>query len=220
MTTAPHAPVGLRPAGGARLLLPSHDGGVVETVIETPPGAVCGLALIAHPHPLHGGSLDNKVTTMLARAALACGLIAVRPNFRGVGASTGAFDHGLGETEDLLTVAGEIERRHPNLPWSLMGFSFGAYVQHRLASRVKAQHLILVAPAVTLYPFGPPPLPTTIIHGEADALIPLTQVKAYARRHAIPLIVLPAADHFFHGKLIALRETVRSLLCPPSSSGV
>lgn len=215
MTTAPQARVGLRPAGGERQLLPGHDGGVIETLIETPAEAVRGLALIAHPHPLHGGSLDNKVTAMLARAALACGLIAVRPNFRGVGSSTGTFDHGVGETEDLLAVAAAIGRRQPGLPWSLMGFSFGAYVQHRLAARIEAERLILVGPAVTLYPFGPPPVPTTIVHGEADELIPLAQVEAYARQHAIPLIVLPAAGHFFHGQLIALRETVRSLLCPP-----
>ncbi len=218
MTTAPQAPVGLRPAGGERQLIARDDGGLIETLVETPSGVARGLALIAHPHPLHGGSLDNKVATILARAALACGLVAVRPNFRGVGASTGTFDHGIGETEDLLAVANEMGRRHPQLPWSLLGFSFGAYVQHRLASRLEAQRLILVGPAVTLYPFGPPPVPTTIVHGEADELIPLAQVEAYARQHAIPLIVLPAAGHFFHGQLIALRETVRSLLCPPSSS--
>lgn len=187
----------------------------METLIETPVEPARGLALIAHPHPLHGGSLDNKVTVMLARAALACGLIAVRPNFRGVGGSTGAFDHGIGETEDLLAVAGAIGRRQPGLPWSLLGFSFGAYVQHRLAGRIEAERLILVGPAVTLYPFGPPPVPTTIVHSEVDELIPLAQVEAYARQHAIPLLVLPAAGHFFHGQLIQLRDTVRSLLCPP-----
>ncbi|MFN3593799.1 MAG: alpha/beta hydrolase [Thiobacillaceae bacterium] len=220
MTTAPQAPVGLRPAGGERVLIARDDGGLIETLVETPGAPARGLALIAHPHPLHGGSLDNKVTAMLARAALACGLIAVRPNFRGVGASTGTFDQGIGETEDLLSVAREIGRRHPGLPWSLMGFSFGAYVQYRLASRIEAERLILVAPAVTIYSFGPPPAPSAIIHGEADELIPLVPVEAYARRYDIPLIILPAAGHFFHGQLIALRETVRSLLCPPSSSRV
>lgn len=202
------------PTGRARYRLPRADGGVTETLVETPAEAARGLALIAHPHPLHGGSLDNKVTTMLARAALTCGLIAVRPNFRGVGASTGTFDDGIGETEDLLAVAVEMGRRHPGLSWWLLGFSFGAYVQHRLAGRLEVEGLIMVGPAVTLYPFGPPPVPTAIVHGAADALIPLAQVEAYARQHAIPLVVLPAADHFFHGQLIALRDTVRSLLCP------
>lgn len=215
MTTSLEARRGLRPAGGERCLIPRDDGGVIETLVETPAGAARGLALIAHPHPLHGGSLDNKVTAMLARAALACGLIAVRPNFRGVGQSTGTFDHGIGESEDLRVVAKAIGRRQPGLPWSLLGFSFGAYVQHRLAARIEAEHLILVGPAVTLYPFGPPPVPTTIVHGEADELIPLVQVEAYARQHGIPLIILPTAGHFFHGQLIQLRETVRNLLCPP-----
>jgi len=215
MTTAPQAHLGPRPSGGERCLLPRDDGGVIEALVETPAGTARGLALIAHPHPLHGGSLDNKVTVMLARAALACGLIAVRPNFRGVGRSTGTFDQGIGETEDLRAVAEAIGRRQPGLPWSLLGFSFGAYVQHRLAARIEAERLILVGPAITLYPFGPPPVPTTLIHGEADELIPLAHVEAYARQHAIPLLVLPAAGHFFHGQLIALRETVRSLLCPP-----
>lgn len=215
MTSAHEARVGRSPTRWERELLPSHDGGVIEALVETPSVPPRGLALIAHPHPLHGGSLDNKVTAMLARAALACGLIAVRPNFRGVGLSTGSFDHGIGETEDLRTVAEAIGRRQPGLPWSLMGFSFGAYVQHRLASRIEAERLILVGPAVTLYPFGPPPVPATIVHGEADELIPLAQVEAYARLHGIPLFVIPAASHFFHGQLVKLRDTVQSLLCPP-----
>ncbi len=201
------------PARGERLLIRRPDGGLVETLVESPEGDPRGLALIAHPHPLHGGSLHNKVVYMLARAAVACDLIAVRPNFRGVGASEGTFDQGLGETEDLLAVAAHLGERYTGLPWSLLGFSFGAYVQHRVATRLAAKRLILVGPAITLYAFGPPALPTDIVHGEADELIPLAQVADYARRHVIPLHVIAAAGHFFHGRLVELRACIQNLLC-------
>ncbi len=207
-----------RPAGHAggvaQLTIPRADGGVVETLVEYPLQAPRGIALIAHPHPLHGGSLNNKVVYMLARAALSCALIAVRPNFRGVGKSTGQYDHGVGETEDLLTVAAAIERRHPGLPWSLLGFSFGAYVQHRLVERWPAQRLILVGPPLTRFAFAPPRIPTAIVHGAADELTPLAIVEDYARRHDLSLFVIDQASHFFHGRLIELRQTVRDCLCP------
>lgn len=204
------------PLGGVEhLLIPRADGGVVETVVEYPAAAPQGMALIAHPHPLHGGSLNNKVVHMLARAALACALIAVRPNFRGVGRSSGQFDHGVGEIEDLLAVAAAMEQRHPGLPWSLMGFSFGAYVQHRVAARLRVERLIMVGPALTLYAFAAPNIPTEIVHGEKDELTPLGHVEVYARQHGLPLHVIDGAGHFFHGRLIELRQTVRSRLCPP-----
>ncbi|MFZ5484820.1 MAG: alpha/beta hydrolase [Pseudomonadota bacterium] len=186
----------------------------IETVVEDPGGDPIGLALIAHPHPLHGGSLDNKVAHTLARAALARGLVAVRSNFRGVGASSGQFDHGIGETEDLHCVAEQIEAQFGYLPWTLLGFSFGAYVQHRVARRLPARQLILVGPAVTMYDFSPPAIPTTIVHGVEDELIPLAPVEAYARAHGIPLIPVPGAGHFFHGKLTDLRTEIETLLTP------
>ncbi len=216
MTEVPHVAPARPTSSGQRLLIPRPDGGVVETLVEMPAETPRGLALIAHPHPLHGGSLDNKVVYILARAALACGLIAARPNFRGVGSSSGAYDHGVGETEDLLAVAAFLAPRYAGLAWTLLGFSFGAYVQHRLASRLSAERLILVGPAVSLYAFEPPAVPTEIVHGEADELIPLAFVADYARLHRLPLHVIPAAGHFFHGRLVELRETVRSRLCPPS----
>ena len=185
---------------------------VVETVVEEPEGEARGLALVAHPHPLHGGSLDNKVAHTLARSALACGYVAVRPNFRGVGVSTGEYDHGIGETEDLLAIAEHLAPQFGYLPWTLLGFSFGSYVQHRVARRLDARQLIMVGPAVSMYDFAPPAIATTIIHGEEDELIPLAAVQSYAREHGIPLLTVAGAGHFFHGKLVQLRNLVEGLL--------
>lgn len=185
---------------------------IVETVVEDPETALAGLALVAHPHPLHGGSMDNKVAHTLARAALARGYVAVRPNFRGVGMSSGRFDHGIGETEDLVAIAEHLAPQFGHLPWTLLGFSFGSYVQHRVARRIEAKQLIMVGPAVTMYDFAPPAIPTTIVHGEDDELIPLAAVQAYARDHGIPLLTIAGAGHFFHGKLTELKTLVEDLL--------
>jgi hypothetical protein len=184
----------------------------IETVIEEPEGELRGLALVAHPHPLHGGSLDNKVAHTLARAALASGLVAVRPNFRGVGESTGEHDHGQAETDDLVAIAEHLGPQFGHLPWTLLGFSFGCYVQHRVAQRIAARQLIMVGPAISMYDFDPPAIQTTLIHGEDDELIPLAAVRKYARLHDIPLQTIPGASHFFHGKLVELRNLVEDLL--------
>ncbi len=188
--------------------------GAIETVIETPEGEAAGLALVAHPHPLRGGTLDNKVAWTLARAALACGLIAVRPNFRGVGESEGEFDHGIGETEDMLAVADAVAAHYGDLPWTLMGFSFGAYVQQRVAKSMHAQRLIMVGPAVSMYDFEPTEIPATIIHGDQDEVIPFAAARDYALAHAIPLLVIPGSGHFFHGKLKELQNHVEALCRP------
>jgi len=195
-----------------RIKLPN---GKVETVIEDPEEPRRGVALIAHPHPLHGGSLDNKVTWTLARAAVNQGWVAIRPNFRGVGASDGVFDQGQGESEDLLALATQLAPHYPDLPWALMGFSFGAYVQHRvaaqLASQLPVQRLIMVGPAVSMYPFAGTNVPTHIIHGVADELIPLEAVRDYASGHGIPLHEIEGAGHFFHSKLKPLQALVEGL---------
>jgi uncharacterized protein len=226
--------------------------GAIETVIEEPAAAPRGLALVAHPHPLRGGSLDNKVAWTLARAALACGLVAVRPNFRGVGDSEGEFDHGVGETEDLLAVAKAVATHYGKLPsqegrrirkaaeppttplpsqegrrirkaaeppttplpWTLMGFSFGAYVQQRVAQRLHAERLIMVGPAVSMYEFEPTQIPATIIHGDQDEVIPFASARDYASAHAIPLIVVEGCGHFFHGRLRELQAHVEALCRP------
>lgn len=189
----------------------------IETVIEEPADAPVGLALVAHPHPLRGGSLDNKVTQTLARAALACGLVAVRPNFRGVGESGGEHDQGIGETEDMVAIAESLSPGFGFLPWTLLGFSFGAYVQHRVAARLQARgtdlrRLVMVGPAVSMYEFAPPVIPTHIIHGELDEVIPLAAARAYAERHAVPLHLVPGTGHFFHGRLQELKDRVTAIL--------
>lgn len=185
--------------------------GKIETVIEDPEEGRRGVALIAHPHPLHGGSLDNKVAWTLAKAAVNQGLVAVRPNFRGVGDSEGKFDHGIGETEDLLGLAASIAPHYPDLPWTLLGFSFGAYVQHRVAAELHAERLIMVGPAVSMYAFDAPAIPAHIIHGVEDELIPIAAVRDYAKSHHIPLHEIEGTGHFFHGKLKPLQALVESL---------
>ena len=180
--------------------------GKVETVIDDPQAERRGLLLLAHPHPLHGGSLDNKVITTLAKAAVELGWVAVRPNFRGVGMSEGSFDAGVGETEDLLAVVRFVQENYPDLPWVLAGFSFGAYVQHRLRQQLDARRLILVAPAVTLYPFDSVPPDTVVILGDADELIPPADMLHWARAQHLFVNLIPGAGHFFHGKLKELKE--------------
>lgn len=180
--------------------------GQVETLIDDPGTQRSGLLLMAHPHPLHGGSLENKVVTTVAKTALQQGWVAVRPNFRGVGMSEGVFDKGRGETEDLLAVMRFVEKSYPGLPWILAGFSFGAYVQHRLRQQVQAQRLILIAPAVTMYAFDPVPADTVVIFGDADELIPPQAMQQWADAQHLTVKRIPAAGHFFHGKLKQLQQ--------------
>lgn len=195
-----------------RLRVPGAAG-AVETVIDDPGAERRGLFLMAHPHPLHGGTLDNKVVATLARTAAEADWVAVRPNFRGVGASEGAFDHGVGETEDLVAVARFVEARYPALPWVLAGFSFGAYVQHRVVQRVAAHRLILVAPAVHLYAFDEVPADTVVLYGDTDEVVPPDTIADWARAQGLETRVLAGAGHFFHGRLRELATAFREV-CP------
>lgn len=188
-------------------------GGRIETVIDDPGESRKGLILIAHPHPLQGGSMDNKVVHTIARVASDHGYVAVRPNFRGVGMSEGEYDHGCGETEDMLAVIEFVSKNYPGLPWRLAGFSFGGYVQHRVAQRIDTDCVILVAPAVNLYDFDAPVPATRIIHGDNDEVVPLAAAQSWASEHHVPLRVIHGSDHFFHGKLAELKQAV-SELCP------
>ena len=180
--------------------------GKVETVIDDPELQRRGLLLIAHPHPLHGGSMENKVVTTLAKTALQHGWVAIRPNFRGVGMSEGSFDKGVGETEDMLRVVQFVEKSYPDLPWVLAGFSFGAYVQHRLCQRMPAQRLILIAPAVTMVAFDSVPADTVVIFGDADEVISPSAIQQWADVQHLAVKRIPAAGHFFHGKLKQLQQ--------------
>ena len=181
--------------------------GRIEVAIDRPEGgAVRGGALIAHPHPLFGGTLDNKVVQTLARAFVELGYEAWRPNFRGVGGSEGAYDEGRGEVEDLHAVFHKI----PFERILLAGFSFGGAIAARLAARVKAGRLVLVAPAVVNFPAPAVPAGTLVIHGEADETVPLAGVLDWARPQELPVTVVPGAEHFFHRKLHVLRAIVES----------
>jgi len=167
-----------------------------------------GIALIAHPHPLFGGTLDNKVVHTLAKAFVELGYVALRPNLRGVGKSQGSFDEGKGETQDMLAVAEHAKERFGNLPLVLAGFSFGAIVQSRVINRLSAEKLVLVAPAVTRFDVANVPANTLVIHGEQDEVVPLAAVLAWAQPKELRVIVLPGAGHFFHGRLTELKQIV------------
>ena len=182
--------------------------GKLETVIDDPGETRRGLALIAHPHPLYGGSLSNKVVTTLAKTLYDQGYVAVRPNFRGVGRSEGEYDQGQGEVADMLAVLHFVRERYPDLDLVLAGFSFGAVVQSRVSETIRPQHLLLVSPALNLFSMGAAFAQTLIIHGENDELVPLDQVRAWSTQHGIDLAVVRGADHFFNKKLAALKQQV------------
>jgi len=184
--------------------------GALECAIDLPAQSRRGVALIAHPHPLHGGTLDNKVVQTLARAFVELGYTAVRPNFRGVGASAGAHDEGRGEVDDLAAALAWARARFSPERVVLAGFSFGAAVQTRLATHIAPERMVLVGLAVNRIEVDRVPSDTLVIHGELDETVPLADVLAWARRIDQPVIVVPGTDHFFHGKLQVLRSIVQS----------
>jgi uncharacterized protein len=176
-----------------------------------------GLALVAHPHPLFGGTMDNKVAQTLARSFLALGYVTVRMNFRGVGKSEGVHDHGQGETDDMALLLTHMRRQYPELPLALAGFSFGTFVQSQLQQRLTAQNdpaqppaerLALVGTAAGKWPMPEVPANTILIHGELDDTIPLIAVLDWARPQELPVIVIPGADHFFHRRLQHIKNLV------------
>jgi uncharacterized protein len=180
--------------------------GTIECAVDDPEGAPRGVALVAHPHPLFGGTLDNKVVQTLARAFVDLGYSAWRPNFRGVGASEGRHDEGRGEADDLAAVIEFTRSRKP----VLAGFSFGAAMQTKLAQQVPPERMVLVGLAVNKFPAPPVPGDTLLIHGEKDDTAPLAAVLAWALPQDLPVIVVPGADHFFHRRLNILRAIVKN----------
>lgn len=182
--------------------------GDIETDINAPANGIRGIALIAHPNPVQGGTKDNKVVTTLAKAFFALGYVAARPNFRGVGASGGTFDEGRGEVDDILAVAAHLARHYGKLPVVLGGFSFGAFVQTGVARRLHPHRMVLVGPAVNRFRTESVPPDTLVIHGEHDDVVPLTTVFEWARPQHLPIVVVPGGEHFFHGRLGLLAEIV------------
>ena len=183
--------------------------GRIETVIERPAGAPRGAALVAHPHPLYGGTLDNKVVQTLAKTFVELGYVAFRPNFRGVGASEGVHDEGKGETEDLLRVAAHAKEVLGDLPLVLAGFSFGAAVQTQVAQRTRPFRVVLVGIAVGRFPSEAVPGDSIVIHGERDETVTLAKVLDWARPQELPVVVIPGADHFFHLRLNLIKNIVK-----------
>lgn len=186
--------------------------GDIEVVIDAPSASPRGIALVCHPHPLQGGTLDNKVAHTLAKTFHAMGYVATRFNFRGVGRSAGTFDEGNGETDDALAVLQHVRGRFGEaLPVALAGFSFGSFVQTRVAEKVQSEGLVLVGPAVNRFALQRVPEGTIVVHGEEDDVVPLADVLAWARPQELPVVVFPGCGHFFHGRLLQLARIVKAL---------
>lgn len=184
--------------------------GHIECVIDEPSVAARGVSVLCHPHPQHGGTMENKVVQTLARAFVQQGYRSVRFNYRGVGASQGLWDHGAGEVDDALAVIGAW--RVATLPLALGGFSFGGYIAARACARLAAtapiERLVLVGPATSSFDVPAVPGDTLVIHGEADDVVPLRATLDWARPQSLPVVVLPGVGHFFHGQLPRLRSLV------------
>ena len=180
--------------------------GRIECAVDSASGVARGAALVAHPHPQFGGTLDNKVVQTLARAFVDLGYEAWRPNFRGVGESAGTHDNGIGEVDDLFSVYEKIK----SAPVALAGFSFGAAMQVKLSTRVKFERMVLVGVSAAKFELPAVPAGTIVIHGERDETVPLAAVLDWARPQDLPVVLVPGADHFFHRKLHVLRGIVQS----------
>lgn len=208
-------------AGGAGAIEALRDHGAVSAGAapidgQAVPGAEPrGVAVIAHPHPLFGGTMDNKVTQTLARAFVHCGWTALRFNFRGVGASAGVHDQGRGELQDLLAVVEQVAPAACGQRIALAGFSFGAFVtSHALASlwpQGRVAHAVLVGTAASRACAPLPPAAharTLVVHGEQDDTVPLSALLDWARPQTLPITLIPACGHFFHGQLQLLKALV------------
>jgi uncharacterized protein len=184
--------------------------GALECAIGQPTAPTLGVAVVCHPHPLFGGTMDNKVVQTLARAFVQLGYTSVCFNFRGIGQSEGAWDDGRGEVDDALAVVQA--QRLPGLPLVLAGFSFGGFVAAKAASLLTAEEaahrLVLVGPAVQNFTVPKVPADTLVVHGEVDEVVPLNAVFDWARPQQLPITVVPGAVHFFHGQLAVLKQVV------------
>jgi len=193
--------------------------GLLEGVAHLPDGEPQAIAVVAHPLPTMGGTMENKVVTTLAKTFMELGFAVLRFNFRGVGNSVGEFDNGNGEVEDVLAIVHYAHDTFGHLPLVLSGFSFGGYVQARVAQRLHPHpdRLVLIAPAVGRSVPGfekSTSMPTVrhdtiLVHGEQDDVVPLSEVMDWARPQHLPIIVLPETEHFFHGRLNQLKQIVQ-----------
>ena len=198
--------------------------GALEIALDLPAGDSRGIAIIAHPHPLFAGTMDNKVVQTMARAFVQCGWTSVRFNFRGVGGSAGSHDEGRGELEDLLAVVEHAAPASGGQVLALAGFSFGAFVTthafKQLAATRNIEKLVLVGTSVTRAPAAPiapeAHLKTLVVHGEEDDTVLISAVLDWARPQALPVTVVPGGGHFFHGQLPLLKNLVVRHLSSPA----
>ena len=195
-------------------------GGAIELALDWPANVPQGIVYIGHPHPLYGGTLDNKVVATIARAFAGMGWLAVRFNFRGVGRSAGEHDHGNGETEDFLHLIDTVpmlpavsSRLSGSQPIAVAGFSFGSFVAAKAAHALSAsnrtvKYIVLIGAAAGKWPMPPVPREALVIHGELDETIPLVDVLDWARPQELPIVVIPGAEHFFHRRLGLLKRLI------------
>lgn len=189
--------------------------GKIEVALDAPDGEPRGIALVAHPHPLFGGSMDNKVVQTLVRTLVQLGYVTYRSNFRGVGQTEGQYDEGVGERDDLLALLAHMrgEPHQAGLPLVLAGFSFGtaviSHVARMLAERGgQVERMIFVGTAASRFEVATVPENTLVIHGEQDETVPIGSVFDWARPQELPVVVIPGAEHFLHRKLHILKRIV------------
>lgn len=199
------------------------EAGVIDCALDWPQDEPKGWALVLHPLPIEGGTRNNKVVTTISRACADFGLLAVRPDFRGVGASAGEFDSGQGETRDMLALVQQFQEQFPQFhgqPWALAGFSFGTAVAAQLYSLLaQAQDptpdaLLLAGAAVERFRHHPLHIPdfTYLVHGADDEIVPFSEAMQFAQAHQLAVTAVPDCTHFFHGKLILLRQLITDQL--------
>jgi alpha/beta superfamily hydrolase len=188
--------------------------GDLECAIDAPVDAARGIAIVCHPHPLHGGTMDNKVVVTLARAFVQCGWRTVRFNFRGIGGSGGKWDEGRGEVDDALAIVQALREGDEAL--ACAGFSFGGYVASHAAAALGAQTVVLIGPATQNFTVAAVPQGTLVVQGEVDEVVPLSATLDWARPQTQPVVVVPGVGHFFHGQLPLLKQLVVRHLLPSS----
>lgn len=183
--------------------------GQLEGIAHIPKTEQLAIAVVCHPLPTMGGTMENKVAFTLAKTFTELGCVSLRFNFRGVGSSEGEFTGGDGEVQDVLAIVEFAREQFGDFPLILSGFSFGGYVAARAAQQLQPQHLILAAPAVGRFAMPPVPAHTLVVQGEHDDVVALADTLEWARPQHLPIVVLPQAEHYFHGRLTQLRDIVR-----------
>lgn len=176
---------------------------------DTPPAAI---AIVAHPLPIMGGTMDNKVVTTLSKTFVELGWATLRFNFRGVGDSEGKYDQGQGEIQDVISATLFMRHSYPALPLVSAGFSFGGYVQACAAEQLRPDKLVLIAPAVGRFAMPEVAANSLIIHGDKDDVVSIQDVFAWAAPQQLPITVLSGAEHFFHGRLMQLKQVLKQQL--------